>query len=215
VKLWVDLETLPAVMKPDELDAYVRRRVPKNMSKPETIDAWVADNKTRLWRETALRPLRGQVLCIAIAADDDDVISWYDPDPSTGSVLRSVEDYLTSLAPRLRAQQPTWCGWHVEFDVGYLRLHGARLGLRRLVTSLPVKPWDSVDVRALLTGSRSHVRGYSLASVASFFGLEKGQGLHGGEVLDAWARGEHERIERYCCDDVSLTRELGRRLGVR
>jgi hypothetical protein len=54
-----------------------------------------------------------------------------------------------------------------------------------------------------------------LADIAEFLGVgEKAEGLSGSEIYPAWLAGEHDRIRRYCAQDVELTRAIYRRCRV-
>ena len=213
MRLWVDIETLPGIYDAPALLELVTARAPKTITKRQSLLDWCATHTEQVWRDTALDPLRGRVLCVAVAVEDEPVRSWYDQDPSTGSVLPGLDAWLGSLRTGRRGWAVTWAGYNVAFDLGFLRLHAARLGLDRITRSMPSKPYDSIDVKAVAQGQTGRRKGYGLADVAAFFGLAKGEGLHRSEVLDAYTRGEHARIERYCRADVELTREIGRRIG--
>ena len=210
--IWVDIETLPGIYTPSALDGLVRAAVPATLKKPATIAAWCQEHRDEGWRRTALDPVQGQVLCIAAAEGrHGEVSSWYDRD-CDGGPLRGLAGWLDERDGNLRGHRPTWGGWSVAFDLAYIRLHAGRLELESVTRRLPDRSWLMCDVKAVAAAyDRRLMR--SLGATARFFGLDKAEGLHGSEVLDAYARGEHERIERYCRGDVEITREIARRIG--
>jgi len=207
-RLWVDIETLPGDLDDDAVRALAARKVPKNIRKPETRDRWIEDHLDEVYRRTSLDALRGRVLCIAAAEGwESEPVCFYGGD----DVLLRFEEWLMTTDAAEHQRRFTWCGWNVRFDLQFLRLHGARAGAKWLVTRLPCRSSEVLDVQSVATAyQRKYLR---LADAAAFFGLAKAEGIDGSKVYDAWLKGRHEDLARYCAGDVQLTREIAYLLG--
>jgi len=209
VRIWIDIETLPADIPEGERGDLAGRSVPKHYKDPVKIQAWVDANADKAWRKTALRPWMGRILCIAAAADNGPIESWYGVD----TCIAGLCDWLDALEGAAAVGRHDWAGWNVRFDLSFLRLHAARAHAFQIIRHLPRGRSGVVDVMDIVAEGQRDMR-CSLGAAARFFGADKAEGMHGSEVYDAWVRGEHDRIERYCRGDVELVRMVGRRVGV-
>lgn len=207
IRLFVDIETLPCS---DPADAPPVK-APSNYKDPEKIAAYIAEHAADAHRATALDPLAGRILCIGYAFDDAPPACLYGDD-AVRELDRIVHDYRKNN----RWSPVTWIGHNFAgFDLPYLYLHAARLGLARLCRSLPWMPHQRpylIDTMYLAAGpGRERV---SLDRIAKFFGLAGKSGMKGSEVYGAWLDGRHEEIAAYCMHDVELTREVFARLDL-
>lgn len=65
--LYIDIETLPPLLWPQhEREAYVRAKVPGTYKKPESIDAWCAENHDEQWGRAALDWRVSRIACIGV-----------------------------------------------------------------------------------------------------------------------------------------------------
>ena len=89
---YLDIETIPAPMTLWRCIELTRRRVPASYKKPESIDRWVEIHLAETWRKGSLSALRGRVLCVGYARDDDlPRCVWRETEPDT---LRTLETWL-------------------------------------------------------------------------------------------------------------------------
>lgn len=211
MNLFIDIETLPALhWTPEERIAHARRKVPANYSKPESIEKWVAENADEEWRKTALDWRYGSILCIGYAIDDGgvEVIS-----ADENTMLDDLRDAIRATGTR-DSGYLIWIGHNIlRFDLRWLMYTALRLN-HPLAALIPFAKWDrrAVDTAALWSGPDPSGPA-KLADIAEYLGIgAKGEGLDGSKVYDAWLAGEHERIARYCAQDVELTRAVYRRI---
>jgi len=207
-RVYVDIETLPGELSPEELTQLTRKKVPRNIKREDTIARWMTDNRDSVHRKTALSALHGRILCIAVGTDDtDEIESFYGVDNCLYEFCTWLHGYQGTIAE----YRIEWVGWNVRFDLQFLRLHAARLDLERIGLALPRRSSEILDLQAIAT---AYQRGQymSLADAAGFFGWAKGEGLDGSMIYDTYRQGEHDLIRRYCEQDVRLTRELAWKL---
>lgn len=202
-RFFLDIETLPAVMDDAEKAALVS--APANYKDPEKIAAWIADNAESEYRKTSFDPLSGRLLCVGYAYGDEDVRVAYDAS-GEGAIFDELH------AALVNRQAPIWVGHSVAgFDLLWLKLHALKQR-HPIAPLIPFAKWDKrvEDTKEMAAGPDPR-NGRKLSDLARFFDIgEKGSGLDGSKVYDAWLAGEHERIAAYCAQDVALTRSLHR-----
>ncbi len=211
MRLFLDIETLPADWDADTIAAKVRADVPANYKSDEAIAKWIAENGDKAHRATALDPLQGRILCIGYAFDEEPVRVAYSATGGAGALLDELYAAIRAHDGRAIAR-PIWVGHSIAgFDVPWIKMHALRLR-HPLSDRIPFEKWgkglDDTKEMASVTDPRN---GRKLADLCRFFGIEgKGEGLDGSKVYDAWLNNEHEKISRYCAQDVAMTRDLYR-----
>lgn len=211
MKVYLDIETLPADWSDEQIDQAARAAVPSNYSKPETIDKWIAENRQEIYRRTSLDGFHARLLCIGYAVGDDapaEVI--YDAHGGGGWALEEFRKVLEHV--HLAHGSIEFCGHNIAaFDLPMLRRMAWRAGEKRLARMLPnrVRSMAIVDSVDLWRGTDVHGKIPKLSALAAFFGAgEKAGGIEGSQVYDYWLRGEHAALEEYCRQDVELTRSI-------
>lgn len=205
--VYIDIETLPADWSEAQIVSHVTAHVPGNYTKPETVQKWIEEHADELHRRTALDGLHARLLCIGLAIGDDD------PVEVIYSATADVHELCDELYDRLeRIPTPVFCGHNVAgFDLPMLRRFAWLSGHKRLARLLPGRPRSQfmIDTLDLWKGTDTHAKHVKLSQLAEFFNCgTKGEGLDGSQVYDAWLRGEHDRIGRYCAQDVELVRAI-------
>ncbi|WP_218058588.1 hypothetical protein [Gilliamella sp. Occ3-1] len=71
--IYFDIETIPT--QSDNIKNYIQSNLtaPANYKKPDSISAWLEENKEPAYRKTALNGGFGQIVCIGYAINDGDV----------------------------------------------------------------------------------------------------------------------------------------------
>jgi len=231
MRIYLDVETLPDLdMTYDQKTALFRASVKKNCTKPATIQKKI-DEMTEAdenpWTKTACKPLRCKVYVISWAIEsgpirslrctyDDEIIdSCHEGEDAllaewADSVLADVE--LVGVQPSA-VRFVAWGGAGFDFQV--LRFRLLRIG-HPLALRFPDGPiWRTrhIDPMLIATAGSSRSDGYSLEAVGEFLGLGgKAEGMHGSKVYPAWRAGQHDKVQRYCEQDVSLLRAVYLRL---
>lgn len=204
--LFLDIETLPGTEKPslEEIEA------PKNYKDVSKIQAYKEEKQEEIYRQQALNSMKGQLLCIGWAFNEDpvqvsliglDVMDEPELIACFGNAVLSWEGYLNNLF---------WCGHNLRsFDLSWIWRKSLQYGETLLAKTIPRQKWskqllDTMDLWA--ADFKDHV---SLSDIAKFLGLEgKQEGMNGSQVYDLWQAGELEKIRDYCKQDVELTRQV-------
>lgn len=210
--LYFDIETIPN--QSPEYAARVAETVtpPGNIKKPETIAAWLDENRETAAQEivakTSFDGGRGHVCTIAWARNAGEIMVRH---AKTVSEERGViEDFFANFAPY---HAETLVGHNVaNFDLTFLRKRAISLGIVMPRANFPrdPKPWDKkiFDTMGAWAGGTNRI---ALDELCDILGIPGKDGFDGSQVADAWARGEHERIAEYCADDVQRVRAIHHR----
>ena len=210
--IFVDIETIPAQSQ----DAYERALAdvtpPGNIKKPESIAAWLDENRETAARDalakTSFDPARGHICTIAWAGEDGE------PDCVHATSVDQEADLLSAFFSAIDTQhRTTFVGHYIGgFDLRFILCRAVVLGVKipRCIPRDP-KPWDSTifDTMTAWAGARGTI---SMDNLCAALGLEgKGEGLDGSQVAQAWADGRHVEIAEYCKSDVIRTRSIWQR----
>jgi hypothetical protein len=223
--LYLDIETLPNVDQPPDLDdpefkALVYKKVPKNYSKTSSITKWMEEHAEEVWRKGGLDYRRGKLLCIGVAYENGVTVIR---EPLERDMLSRLSKYIEGA--------PTIVGHTLTFDLPWL----CRLAMKHekysLVRRLDPGKWgkrvDDIS-EAWMFGARDWSQKTSLDDMATYLGLgcktilrasdcaamdlPEGTKMTGALVYDAYRAGLTDLIERYCAQDVELTRTIHQRL---
>jgi len=207
--LYIDLETIPGPVKPDPFTISA----PANYKDPEKIRSYQLDAVGSEWRKESLVSLKGRVICIGWAVGDDPVQLLADMDDEKAI----IEDFAALVWEDVGIKGVDWIGFNLRtFDLNWLRHRAYKYGLTQLAASIPYLRYDKsvIDLREVWNGADYQGRG-TLAEIAAFMGLEgKQDGMDGSKVFGLWQEEKLSEIVHYCAQDVELTRQLARRMGL-
>ena len=209
--LWIDIETLPAIEKPD-LESL---EPPKTHKKPETIQQWREDNQDKVWREQALDSMAGRICCISYALSNGPTHCLGIWSMSEYEILRTLDEQAQSSMSRNKANVIQWGGFnHKSFDMNWIWHRAVKYGLPTLIDFIPRSRYDRnfFDVRDLWTGGDTYGKG-TLYGIARYLGYPVCEDMDGGQVLDRYLAGDFETIEKYNRYDVELTRSIAHDFG--
>lgn len=213
-KLYLDIETLPPLAwSDDQVDAYVRERVPGTYKKPESIAQWCEENRQEVFGRAALDWRVCRVACIGLVYVVDGAMQTAVLDGGTNDdAERRMLDGMDLILSTWQAYDAVVVGHNVlGFDLPRLHLLAARLrhGLASWFRELNGNPRHRVlDTQRLAFSTSERV---SLSDLAAACGVGAKSG-HGSEVLEMWMTGKHVELRNYCLQDVLLTREVYRAL---
>lgn len=209
--VFLDIETIPA--QSDESFQAIRATItpPGNIKKPESIDAWMAENADQAARDqlakTSFDPAAGHICTIGWAIDDDEAVAAH------AVTVEQERDILDAFFSSLQSfHRHTFVGHNVaSFDLRFIVCRAIVLGIK-IPRSIPrdPKPWDKsvFDTMTAWAGARGTI---SMDRLCTALGLPGKDDFDGSMVAEAWANGEHDRISAYCRSDVEKTREIWRR----
>jgi len=200
-RLYIDIETLPGRERPDPSEIAP----PKNYKDPAKIKAYQQEKVEEMYRAQALDSMRGQILCVGFAVDNE----------PAGIIAGADEFEILSALERLVENQPNetplvWIGHNIKnFDLQWLWRKAIQQGFKSLAESIPRYRFDKrvVDTAELWAGP--DIRAYcKLDDIARFLGFEGKQDMDGSQVYDNYLAGNHEAVLDYCKADVELTRKI-------
>lgn len=218
--LYLDIETIPS--QSPAVHAKIAEGVtpPGNISKAETIEAWIKEKKPDLVKEaiakTSFDGATGHVCCIGWAFDDGEVRS--DIIKTVGDeayLLNACMLFIEQEAAKHSFGSPTLIGHNViNFDIRFLWQRAIILGVR-MPAWFPrdPKPWSGevFDTMTAFAGARNMIGMDRLCEALGMGG--KGE-IDGSMVARMWADGKYQEIADYCAADVERTRSIHRRMQV-
>jgi len=212
-KLVIDIETGPAQDK-DNIDWLVQGMTPPaNYKSDEAIEKWMLQNKDSVISKTALSGLWGSVIAIGYAIDDEPVqVHIRDNEPQLEDEQRFLTDVLNLIHDKC-AYRPQWIGFNLGFDTRFLFQRCAILGVQ---TGLQIpkdeSPWSDRIYDVLWHWAGRETKGNSLNNVCKAFGLPT-KPMKATELFNLWLTGDFDRIEEYSRHDVTVTRQLYKRIN--
>lgn len=205
MRIYLDIETIgttdPVVIA--EIAAGIKH--PGNMSKPETIAKWEAEDKPALVAEavskTSFDGALGRVICVCVAADEGKVTA----------IIGEESDVLTDLHKwigMLPVGPLSAVGHNVAWDVRFLWQRYVVNSIRpphAIVKACRAKPWDIEDTMLLWNPERD--RRISLDRLCKALRVPSSKGdLDGAKVWDYYRAGKIAEIADYCRADVEAMR---------
>lgn len=220
MNLYLDIETLPS--HSPAVHAKIEESItpPGNISKADTIAAWVAEKKPDLVKEaiakTSFDGATGHVCCIGWAWDDGKATTHViDSIESEKDMLYGVMGQLVLEASATSYGSPTVIGHNVvNFDIRFLWQRAIVLGVRMpFWFPRDPKPWgnDVFDTMTAFAGSRNMI---GMDRLCEALGMEGKGEIDGSMVAKLWDEGQYQTIADYCAADVERTRAIHRRMMV-
>lgn len=215
--VYIDIETVPN--QSPEYRAKVRAGIkpPAQYKKPESIAQWLAENADAETdaqiAKTSFDPAAGHIVCIGWAIGDETAqsLSMEKLEQETGvlgNFFYCLQDSLPNNPGVVR-----FIGHYITgFDLRFIINRAIVLGVPiPKIIPRDIKPWsqDIFDTMVAWAGPKDRI---SQANLAEALGIDGNKSdFDGSQVAEAWARGEHERIAKYCRGDVETVRAIHRR----
>lgn len=226
MNLYLDIETLPT--ESPEVIAEIAAGVlpPGNISKAETIAAWMAEKKPGLVdeavRKTAFDGGLGRLVCIGYAFEGEKTTHHLAPSAADEPTALQAFYEAVSAAARLQYHGGetrtgiTVCGHNVTWDLRFLFQRSAVHGIRppaALIKAMQAKPW-SVEIADTMALWNPNPQGrVSLDKLCRALGVTSSKGeMDGSKVYDFYKAGRLAEIATYCMGDVHATRAIHKRL---
>lgn len=199
--LFIDIETVPC----GEMPCLDDIKAPANYKDEAKILEWKKANQLEVYKKQALDSMKGQIICIGYALDDDD--------PTT------IEEHNEELILRLLLHDLLYRDWSIHmlvgwniinFDIPWLWRKAIQYNLPDLRRILPHgNPKLCIDLMKVWAANyKDYV---SLSDCAKFLGIEH-DGGNGSEIYDLWQAGDLDAIAEHCKRDINTTREIYRRI---
>ena len=226
MNIFLDLETIPAqrldvltLLKEDAEREKLSARAPSNYKDDAKIAEYVAAKHAEIdaamdekYRKTALDGTWGQVVCIGYAVNDDPVSLIYCDDWQDEAIL--LHAFNTQLSAAFDpSDRMCFIGHNIlGFDLPFLHKRYIVNGIK----PSPVIPFNARPYSEFIYDTMMIFAGYnnriSLDRLGRALGLGGKGDFNGSMVWDAVCNGEIKRVAEYCAEDVSLTREVYRRM---
>jgi hypothetical protein len=212
--LWIDIETCPT--QDVHLRTAIRQnlKAPSNYKDPAKIEAWLNENEQAALDKTALDGLYGEVIAIAWAWDEANVVAKVRPlDMDDGVFISTAFTMIANNHPhpapgRLPA---TWSGWNVAFDYRFLWKRCIKHGVISPLTWPHVNQRypDVNDAMELWAGRSGDAK--ALGKVAPAL-LGEGKVSDSATLWHAWMGGDHSTVHDHAVTDLEQTRDLWERM---
>ena len=224
IELFCDIETLPVI--DEKLISLVTDKVkhPANMSKPETIAKWEAEEKPLAIAEaiskTALDGTYGRVCCIGFGFGDATVSSIVSRDEKEllTKFYAEVESKCTDAKSKT-VTRPKVIGHNIrDFDLSFLWKRSIINGIK----PSPLLPWseakwsEHIGDTMYMWDSAPDKR-ISLHRLCIVLGVESPKdlnGMDGSDVATLWLKRDYQKIGKYCVDDVVAMRSCYRKMTI-
>lgn len=215
--IYFDIETIPT--QSDNIKNYIQSNLtaPASYKKPESISAWIEENKEPAYRKTALNGGFGQIVCIGYAINDGDVkvIHFDNWASSEKQILQSFfNDLIECYRPSVDIT-PHFIGHNIEnFDLRFIYQRAIVLGIKPpAFLPLNSKSYNNMYIFDTMTewaGKRNYV---SLNEICLSLGIQpKGDEIDGSKVWDFVRDGKLKQVADYCADDVEKVRTIHKRI---
>lgn len=219
-ELFLDIETLPSTDDRVYQILADSIKVPGNMSKPETIAKWVAEEKPKLIDEamakTSLDGTYGRVCCITYAFGDESVQGHINRDEKE-VLAEFFEACMGKAAEKFTTAKLTVVGHAVnDFDLRFLWQRAVINGVIP-PSCLPFNASKySEYIRDTMTmWNPSPDKRISLHKLCLALGVESPKdknGMNGSDVALLWQKREYKKILAYGCDDTDSMRSCYRKM---
>lgn len=222
MNVFLDIETIPCQLPGylEQLAAEVQ--APATHKKPDSIKAWLDENRTAVateqWLKTSFDGGLGQVVAISWGMDEGEIktlrVDTHESPESECDLLTFFVDQIEDLTARHNYRMPRWVGHNVaEFDLPFLwkRLVVRGLPPPRWLPHHP-KPWGEqvYDTMVEWAGVRNRI---SLDRLCKLLGIPGKDGMTGADVWPAVQAGRLSEVAEYCRTDVERVRAVYRRMN--
>jgi len=208
----LDIETIPSQLP--WVGEYVSATVkpPGTIKKAESLLKWEQESKADAVSESmdkcSFDGALNHIICIGLAIDDEEPIAIVanTPDHEAG-LLTEFYRLIGSLPIVTR-----FVGHNISgFDLKVIKQRSIVLGVKPC-NHIPfdAKPWDRNPFDTMyMWDSKNNAK---LDKIARAMGFEGKGGIDGSDVYPMWKDGKFKEIADYCKADVSLTRDVYKKM---
>lgn len=196
--IYLDIETFGG--EPPSLDDI---QPDGRLKDPAKIADDIKAKQDKAWRQQALDPFSGVVLCVACMDGDNGVVLFEDDEEGT---LNMLDGYLSAFS------YPKIVGHNiVDFDAFWLFVKGLKYDLKTLINAFSDKA-RLIDTMLMMDGP-AWKKMTSLDKMAKLLGFGGKGDITGADVHDLYLNGEKEKIASYCLSDVVLLKKCHEKLN--
>jgi len=202
--LFIDIETVKT-KRPDYRDRVAKTiKPPAQMSKPETIAKWEAEQKEGAIDEAIEKSVFNGGLChiaqIQYAHGDGDIVVLQGQEEE---ILPSFFQFLADNDLNVKS----FVGHNISgFDIRVLKQRACVLGMRVpnvLARAIRSKPWDGLIFDTMLEWSGSYKDWVSMDNLCYYLGIDTPKGVVDGASFGKhYEAGEMEMLKQYGIDEI-------------
>jgi len=208
----VDIETAPTVDKGVMETLYKKLSPPKNYKDEEKIKEYMTDKLMETVDKTALNPLWGSIISIAIATNASTDVKYADGETSEYDIVSWAVKEMTSFMSSTSFNEGHMLTGHnvIEFDLPFIFKRAALLDVPTDgLISPSTKPWHVAErvYDTMLKWGKPFPR---LKELAGQMGLLRGDEDDdtGADALQAWKDGDMERVATHNRNDAEVSLRL-------
>lgn len=203
MKLFFDLETIPADKKLKHVAvAQALSRQNRYQNNKRSVKS-----KEKLYRDSAISGDFGQIFCIGYAQNDQPV-----------QIIKGEEVQILKVWWQVADRADLFIGHNImDFDLRFIFkrsiINKIKPAARHL--NLSFARYRSFPIYDTMREWEKWASSFiSLDTLAKALGLESSKegGIDGSQVYDYYLKGEHDAIYEYCKRDVTLTRQIYKRM---
>jgi len=199
--IYLDCETMPGLTKPDPSEI----KVPANYKNEDAIRKYQEENVEAEYLKQSFCPYQGRLLCVGIAINDDE------PFCLTGSekeILDSLKEVLTDQI----AVEKIVAHNGMTFDFFWLYIKSIKYRIPYLRKTFDGSQRYLLEDTIKLAQGTKYGELTSADKLAKLIGVEGKGTITGKDVWPYYQTGRTEEIYEYCKHDVSMLREIHKRL---
>lgn len=204
-RIFLDIETIPGPDKPSWEDVAA----PANYKDPDKILAYKQAHVEDAWRRQALDSMKGEIVCIGWALDDEPAHALTRSTDGTEKAL--LLKFWECIEGGVLCTPPQIVGWNVkQFDVPYIWRKAIKYAMTHL-RDFCQRTSRTGCLDLMLEWGANYKDYISLDAVSYFLGF-RGKATQGDQIFDFWLAGDIKTIGDHCLEDVELTRNIYRRM---
>jgi len=208
VQLFFDIETLPQGDYPDRDEV----KIPKNITKLETIENYIDRNIEDTFRKRALVPHEGRIFCIGgiLCVADKEDMPFMITGVDNNVVINNFWELITTQLVKKDWHNIEFIGHNImDFDMPFIFLNTLKYA-KKFSSIVPSKGHRMVDTMREFSyhayGSNAYIK---LETACKFFDIDvKSTDLDGSKVYDYYLDGRTDEIKEYCMEDVRAVKKL-------
>lgn len=210
--IYLDIETIPSQLP--WVSEYVSATVkpPGTIKKAESILKWEQESKADAVSEAmdkcSFDGAMNHIICIGVAIDDGDPVAIVANSPDQESYMLQTFYSLIGSLPIVN----TFVGHNISgFDMRVIKQRSMVLGVKPCEhIPFDAKPWDRNPYDTMhVWDSKNNTK---LDKIARAMGFEGKGDIDGSDVYPLWKAGEYDKIAEYCRSDVSLVRNVYKKM---
>lgn len=212
MNIYLDIETIPTQSAAHQVFLVENLKPPANYKDPNTIEKWLAENRSQVIEKSSLDGAFGEIAVIGVAINDEPVETFYredwQADDRESDILTRFNHYLREKANKCNTV-PTFIGHNISrFDDRFIF---QRSVINRVKPYYTTSRQNTYDTMCEWAGYRKD-NYVSLAKLCQVLGIEAKGDIDGSKVWEYVQAGKINEVAAYCAKDVERVRQVYKRM---